>query len=136
MKITLFALSCLTLVACSMGYAPRMYYSYIEVANHTGTTITNVELQIGVDDRNLRCDTVTKNSICEERFGKRRYPREIIELSWQDSAGQPQTRQLDPVLSVHLSPTFGMKILLKIKEDGSVTVDIRQDETFSKCIYP
>jgi hypothetical protein len=25
-----------------------------------------------------------------------------------------------------------MKILLKIKEDGSVTVDIRQDEFFSK----
>ena len=132
MKITLFALSCLTLVACSIGYAPRMYYNYIEVANHTGTTISNVELQIGVDDRNLRCDTVTKNSICGERFGKRRYPREIIELSWQDSAGQPQTQQLDPVLSATLSPAFALKILLNIKEDGSVTVDISQDQSFSK----
>jgi hypothetical protein len=130
MKIILFALSCLTLVACSVGYAPRMYYSYIEVANHTGTTISNVEVQIGADGRNLRCDTVTKNSICEERFARRVYPREIIELSWQDSAGQSQTRQLDPVLPATLSPAFAMKILLNIKEDGSVTADFRQDESF------
>ena len=132
MKAVLFALSCLTLVACSIGYAPRMYYSYIEVANHTGTTISNVEVQIGADGRNLRCAEVTKNRICQERFGKRRYPREIIELSWQDSADQSQTRQLDPVLPATLSPAFALKILLKIKEDGSVTVDIRQDETFSR----
>ena len=132
MKITLFALSCLTLVACSIGYAPRMYYSYIEVANHSGATISNVELQIGADGRNLRCDEVTKNRVCQERFGKRRYPREIIELSWQDSVGQSQTRQLDPMLPAALSPAFALKILVKIKEDGSVTVDIRQDEIFSK----
>ena len=132
MKITLFALSCLTLVACSTGYAPRMYYSYIEVANHTGTTISNVELQIGADGRNLRCDEVTKNKICQERFGKRRYPREIIELSWQDSAGQSQTRQLDPVLSAHLSPAFSMRILLNIKEDDSVTVDLIQDNSAAR----
>ena len=132
MKITLFALSCLTLVACSIGYAPRMYYSYIEVANHTGTTISNVELQIGADGRNLRCDEVTKNKICQERFGKRRYPREIIELSWQDSAGQSQTRQLDPVLSAHLSPAFSMRILLNIKEDDSVTVDLIQDNSAAR----
>ena len=132
MKAVLFALSCLTLVACSIGYAPRMYYSYIEVANHTGTTISNVEVQIGADGRNLRCAEVTKNRICEERFARRPYPRQTIEVSWQDSVGQSQTRQLDPVLSVHLSPAFPMKILLNIKEDGSVTVDIRQDETFSR----
>jgi hypothetical protein len=130
MKAALFSLSCLTLVACSMGYAPRMYYSYIEVANHSGATISNVELQIGTNGRNLRCDTVIENSICEERFAKSVYPRETIELSWQDSAGQPQTRQLDPVLSATLSPAFALKILLNIKEDGSVTGDIRQDGAF------
>jgi hypothetical protein len=131
-KTILLVLSSLTLVACSMGYSPRYYYSFIEVANHTGDTIHNVEIQIGADGRNLRCDEVTKNRTCNERFGKRPYPRQTIELSWQDSAGQSQTRQLDPVLSVTLSPTFGLKILVNIEEDGSVTVDMRQDETFSR----
>ena len=130
MKTILFALSCLTLISCSMGYNPRFYYSFIEVANHTGGTINNVEIQIGADGRNLRCDEVTKNRTCNERFGKRPYPQQTIELSWQDSAGQSQTRQLDPVLSATLSPAFGLKILVKIKEDGSVTADFRQDEPF------
>jgi hypothetical protein len=132
MKITLFALSCLTLVACATGYAPRLYYSYIEVANHTGTTISNVEVQIGADGRNLRCDELTKNRICQERFARRPYPRQIIEVSWQDSSGQSQTRQVDPVLSAHLSPAFQLKILLNIKEDSSVTVDLRQDDSFKR----
>ena len=130
MKIALVTLSCLTLISCSIGYSPRFYYSFIEVANHTGDTINNVELQIGADGRNLRCEEVTKNRTCNERFGKRPYPQQTIELSWQDSAGQSQTRQLDPMLSATLSPALGLKILLKIKEDGSVTVDFRQDESF------
>jgi len=128
MKITLFALSCLTLVSCAIGYNPRMYYSYIEVANHSGGTLSNVELQIGADGRNLRCATVTKNRICHERFGKRRYPRQTIELSWQDSAGKLQSRQLDPSLPAYLSPAFSLHILLKINEDGSVKVEFRQEE--------
>ena len=128
MKATLFALSCLTLFSCATGYAPRTYYNYIEVANHSGTTISNVELQIGADGRNLRCDTLTENRICEDRFGKLLYPRQAIELSWQDSAGQTQTRQPDPMLPATLSPALALKILLSIKEDGSVTVVFRQEE--------
>jgi hypothetical protein len=128
MKTTLFALLCLTLVSCAIGYNPRMFYSYIEVANHSGDTISNVELQMGADGRYLRCDTVTKNRICHERFSKRRYPQQIVELSWQDSAGKLHSQQLNPSIPATLSPGNSMRILFKIKADGSVKVDIREDQ--------
>jgi len=128
MKITLFALSCLTLVACATGYTPRMYYSYIEVVNRSGDTITDVVLQVGADGRSLRCDTVTKNRICYERVGRRLYPRQTIELSWQDSTGKPQSRQLEPSVPLTLSPGLAMLISLKINADGSVKVEFREDD--------
>jgi len=128
MKTTLFALSCLTLVACATGYTPRVFYNHIQVANHTGGTITNVELQFGADGRNLRCDAVTKNRICGERFGKRRYPNQIIDLSWQDSAGELQSRQLDPKIPAYVSSAISQSLLMRIKEDGSVEVEFRSND--------
>jgi hypothetical protein len=127
MKTTLFALSCLTLVACATGYTPRVLYGYVEVANHTGGTITNVELQVGADGRNLRCDAVTKNRICYERFGRRRYPNQTIDLSWQDSAGELQSRQLNPKVPATVSSTKSQRLLMRIKEDGSVEFEFRSD---------
>jgi hypothetical protein len=130
MKTTLFALSCLTIVACATGYTPRVLYGYVEVANHTGGTITNVELQVGADGRNLRCDAVTKNRICYERFGRRRYPDQTIDLSWQDSAGELQSRQLNPKIPMTISSGVPQRLLMRIKEDGSVEVEFRSDYFF------
>ena len=128
MKTALFALSCLTLVACATGYIPRVSYSYIEIVNHTDGTINNVELQVGADGRNLRCDTVTKNRICYERFGRRKYPHQTIDLSWQDSAGELQSRQLDPKVPATVSSAKSQRLLMRIKEDGSVEVEFRSDQ--------
>ena len=130
MKTTLFVLSCLTLVACATGYTPRVFYSYIQIANHTGDTINNVELQVGADGRNLRCDTVTKNRICGVRFGRRRYPQQTLDLSWQDSAGELQSRQLDPRVPAYVSSANPQRLLMRIKEDGSVEVEFRSDGFF------
>jgi hypothetical protein len=133
MKTALFALSCLTLVACATGYTPRVFYSYIQIANHTGGTINNVELQVGTDGRNLRCDTVAKSRICDDRFGRRKYPNETIDLSWQDSAGEVQSRQLNPKVPATVSSAKSQRLLMRIKEDGSVEFEFRSDSFgFSK----
>jgi len=127
MKVMLFALSCLALVSCATGYTPKVSYNYVEVANHTGGTISNVELQVGTDGRNLRCDTVAAKRICEERFGRRNYPNQTIDLSWQDSAGELQSRQLDPKIPATTSSGIPQRLLMRIKEDGSVEVEFRED---------
>jgi len=128
MKTALFDLSCLTLVACATGYVQRVTYSYIEIANHTEGTINNLEVQVGVDGRNLRCDSVTKNRICYERFGRRQYPNQNVDLSWQDSAGESHSQHLQPKVPAGLSPSVPQRLLMRIKEDGSVEVEFRADQ--------
>ena len=128
MKKLIITLSCLTLAACAGGYSPRFYYSNIEVANLSGAAITTVEVQVGADGRNLRCETVAKNALCQERFGKRPYPQQDIELSWQDSDGNPQSTRVNPHLPATLTPSWALRIMLDIREDGSVKVYFKQDE--------
>jgi hypothetical protein len=128
MKTITLLLSSLTLAACAGGYNPRYYYSNIEVANLSGGAITNVEVQVGADGRNLRCETVAKNALCQERFGKRPYPQQDIELSWQDSDGNPQSTKVNPHLPATLIPSWALRIMLDIREDGSVKAYFKQDD--------
>jgi hypothetical protein len=128
MKTLLVMLSCLSLAACAVGYNPRYYYSNIEVANLSGGAITNVEVQIGADGRNLRCESVAKNALCQERFGKRPYPQQDIQLTWQDSDGNPQSATMNPDIPVTLTQSWSLRIMLDIQEDGSVKAYFKQDE--------
>jgi hypothetical protein len=122
-------LSCLALAACAGGYNPRYYYSNIEVANLSGGAITNVEVQVGVDGRNLRCETVANKALCQQRFGKRPYPQQDIELSWQDSDGNPQSTRVNPHLPATLTSSWALRIMLDIREDGSVKAYFKQEES-------
>ena len=128
MKKLLVIISCLTLAACVGSYNPRFYYSNIEVANLSGGAITRVEVQVGADGRNLRCETVASNALCQERFGKRLYPQQDIELSWQDSDGNAQSTRVNPHLRATLTAFGALRIMLDIREDGSVKAYFKQDE--------
>ena len=129
MKTLLVTLSCLTLAACAGSYNPRFYYSNIEVANLSGGAITRVEVQVGADGRNLRCETVASNALCQERFAKRLYPQQDTELSWQDSDGNPQSTRANPHLPATLAPSRALSIMLDIREDGSVEAYFKQDDS-------
>lgn len=128
MKTLLVTLSCLALVACAGGYNPRYYYSNIEIANLSGAEITNVEIQIGGGGRDLRCESVAKNALCQVRFGKRPYPQQDSQLSWLDSDGNPQSATVNPHLPATLTPSWSLRIMLDINEDGSVKAYVKQDE--------
>ena len=127
MKLTLL-LSCLLITACATGYNPRFYYGNIEVANLSGAEIRNVEVQVGETGRNLRCDSVAKNALCQDRFGKRPYPeQEGLRLSWQDGEGNSQSQQLNLPIPATMTLGRALQLMLDINEDGSVKAYFRQD---------
>ena len=128
MKPKLLLLSCLLITACATGYNPRFYYGNIEVANLSGAEIRNVEVQIGESGRNLRCDSVAKNALCQVRFGKRPYPQqEGLRLSWQDGEGNSQSLQLNPSIPATMTIGQALRLMLDIGEDGSVKAYFKQD---------
>jgi hypothetical protein len=125
MKVVIILVASLLFSVCNAANGPRLYYNYLQVANLTGNTISNLELKVG--ERDLRCDTVTNNGICDERFGKRPYPQQSMQLSWKDGDGKQQTQQLNPSIPATMSPGTALQLLLEIHKDGSVKADFQQD---------
>ena len=76
----------------------------------------------------MSCDSVLKNAICNDRFGKRRYPQQGIQLSWTQADGSSNSELLTAAIPTTYSPSFPLRIMLDILEDGSVKAYYQQDE--------
>jgi len=120
MKKLSILLLALTGAACAMTYNPIYYYNEIQVVNLTGGTITEVNLLVGGSERTLGCAEVLKNALCDDRFGKRRYPQQGLELSWVHGDGKQKSQQLTPAIPAYLATAYPLRIMLEVLEDGTV----------------
>lgn len=71
---------------------------------------------------------MAKNALCHDRFSKRRYPQQVIDLSWTYGDGSQKSQQLTPAIGAYFSTVFGLRVMLEINEDGSVKSFFEQDE--------
>ena len=110
----------LAAVACATTYNPTYYYNEIQVVNLTGGAITEVSLRVGGGGRTLGCVEVVNNALCDDRFGKRRYPQQGLELSWVHGDGKQESQQLDPAIPAYLATAYPLRIMLEVLEDGTV----------------
>lgn len=113
---------------CATGYAPSYYFNQVQVINLSGGSISQVDLRVIDSNRVLSCDQVNKNAICNERFGKRRYPQAGIELSWIHPDGTQKSETLSPPVPVTFFNGLPLQIMLEILSDGSVKPYYRQEE--------
>jgi len=127
--LTLVAL-CVLISACVTGFNPRYYYGQIEVANLTGETILNVKAQVGPDGYVLECAEVTKNRICQQRFGKRPYPQALTQLSWQTSDGRQMSAQMNVQVPITLVFSQPIRVMMDIAADETVKFYIKQDNLY------
>ncbi|MCP4982782.1 MAG: hypothetical protein GY935_20075 [Gammaproteobacteria bacterium] len=128
-KLSILLISCLT-VSCAMRYDPTYNYNYIQIANLTGATVTQVRLRVGESGRSLSCDRVSNNSLCDEHFGRRNYRRQVIDLNWIDGDGSPKSQQLRPRISSTYSFGSPLQIMVEISNDGTVKSYFHQVTSF------
>lgn len=128
-KLSILLLSCLG-VACTK-YNPVYNFDEIRVANLSGATITDVNLRVVGSDKTLSCDKVAKNAQCQVRFGKRRYPKQEIELSWTHGDGSKKSQQSNPAIAAYYGTAAPLILMLDINEEGSVETYFRQDANFA-----
>ena len=125
-KLSILLFSVLT-AACVTGYNPTYYFNEIQVVNLSGATISKVNLRFSGSDKTLSCDEVAKNALCHDRFSKRRYPQQVIDLSWTHGDGSQKSQQLTPGIGAYYSPGRPLRLMLEINEDGSAKPLIKQE---------
>jgi hypothetical protein len=114
--------------ACATGYNPSYYFNEVQVVNQAGATIQDVSLRVLDSPKMLNCVEVAKFAMCDDRFGKRLYPQQGIELSWIHPDGSQKSDTLNPDIPAFFSASFPLRIVIELREDGSVNTFYEQEE--------
>ncbi len=128
MKKLIVVLACGLMSACASGYNPGYYFNEVQVVNLTGATIKDVSWQVVNSPKALSCPEVAKFAMCADRFPKRRYPQQGIELSWTQADGSEESDMPNPAIPVYFSPAFPLRVVMELGEDGAVKAFYEQDE--------
>jgi hypothetical protein len=126
-KLSVLFLSILT-VACVTGYNPTYWFNEVQVVNLSGSTITEVRVRVVDTKKIYSCEEVAQFAMCRDYFGKRRYPQQGIELSWTHPDGSSKSELLGANIPAYFFPTFPLRIVMEILEDGSVEIFYEQEE--------
>ena len=118
----------LLLGACVSGYNPGYFFNEVQVVNLTGGTITDVSIRVIGSEKSLACDEVYNFAMCDDRFGKRRYPQQGIELGWTHPDGSRRSESFGPGVPVYFSSSFPLRIVVEIDADGAVKPFYEQEE--------
>ena len=128
MKKQLIMMLSLSTIACVTGYNPNYYFNEVQVVNLTTARIADVRVSFVDSPKSLACDAVLKHAMCADRFSKRRYPQQGIELSWTHADGSRKSDLFTPAIPVTFSAAFPLRIVLEVNADGSVKPFYEQDE--------
>jgi len=128
MKKHLIVLLSLSTLACATGYNPRYYFNEVQVVNLSMGMIADVRVGFVGSPRTLACDEVAKFAMCADRFNRRFYPQEGIELSWTHTDGSRKSDLFSPAIPVTYNPVFALRIVMEVNADGSVKPFYEQEE--------
>ena len=90
--------------------------------------ITDVAVSVADSPKPLACEEVAKNAMCADRFAKRLYPQQGIELSWTHTDGSRKSDSFAPAIPVTYYSAFALRIVMEVNADGSVKPFYEQDE--------
>lgn len=129
MKHLILASCCALVAACAnWGYNPTYRINEVQAVNLTGDTISDVSWRVNGSGKALNCAQVAKFAMCADRFARRNYPQQGIEVNWTHPDGQRRSESLNLPVPVTYSSAFPLRFVFEIETDGSVKGFYEQDE--------
>ncbi len=125
-KLSILLLGILT-TACAISYNPIHWFNEVQVVNLSGATITDVNVRVLDTTKSYSCEEVAQFALCQDYFGKRRYPQQGIELSWTHPDGSKKSELLGASIPAYYDTPFPLRIVMEIVEDGSVKIFYEQE---------
>ena len=109
------------------AYQPNYIFNEILVVNNSNETIRNVTLRDKSSGQVYSCGDIVPLGICSNRFGKRRYAKNPIEIEWAFGDRARQTDEFVIRAPAYHVVSIAMSAVLEISEQGSIEAYFDQD---------
>lgn len=127
MKKLLTLFGALLATSCATTYQPSYVYDEILVENNSRELIQDVSIQVANSGQVFSCGNVAAFGICSNRFGRRHYERNPIQIDWVigDNARQTEAFVVEVPATFHTG--LPLRGVLSIAPDGSISAYFEQD---------
>ena len=124
-----FATVCL-IAACATSYQPTYYYNEIRVINNSSQILRNFSIRVPATGGEFSCGNVAPKGLCSNRFGKRKYQYNPIEVEWRYGGNPLQTQEF--TVPVPGTFTLGLAIqgVVEVSENGEMRAYFRQETLY------
>ena len=127
MKILVAAMSGLLLLSCATSHQPRYKYNQIMVENHSRTLIRNVTITVSGTGRSFSCGNIAPLGICSNRFPRRDYQGNPIQVDWTFGNSTRQSGEFVVEVPAAFQTSQPLRGVLAINPEGSIAAYFEQD---------
>ena len=127
MKKYLTLFGALLTTSCATTYQPSYVYDEILVVNNSRALIQDISIEVANSGQVFSCGNVAPFGICSNRFGKRRYERNPIQIGWVIGDTARQTEAFVVEVPATFYTGLPLRGVLAIAADGSISAYFEQD---------
>jgi hypothetical protein len=118
----------LVLSACAGGYNPQYQINEIVIVNNSGQALRDVSIR--ADGRVFSCDNVAPHGICADRFPRRNYVSDTIEIEWALGNGPRQSGSLQGQVPATFITGLALRGVLEVGRQGEIDAYFEQETPF------
>jgi len=126
MKTALVILgSAMVLAACAGSYNPQYRINEVQIVNNSDQAVSDVSIRAA--GRVFSCDNIVPFGFCSDRFPKRNYAGETIEIEWTFGNGAPQSESLQVAVPATFMTGLPLRGVLEVDPQGGIDAHFEQE---------
>ena len=126
-KIYYTLIAGLLFTGCATTHQPSYIFNEVMVVNNSAETLRNVTVRDAASGRQFDCGDIAPFGICANRFGKRRYAQNPIQIDWAFGSAAARSDEFVIVPPPYHVTGLTMGAVLEISEQGSIEAYFDQD---------
>ena len=128
-QIYQIVISGLLLSSCATAYQPTYYYNEILIQNTSTALLREVRISSAESGGSFSCSNIAPKGICSNRFPRRQYMNNPIQLSWilGNSAAESRDILLESPGQFSSGSAFPLRGVVEVGPQGSIAAYFEQE---------
>jgi len=107
--------------ACATSHRPSHTFNGVMVVNNSRELLNEVKITVPSNNRSFSCENVAPLGICSNRFGRRRYEHDSIQVEWTYGNAARQSDEFVIKVPATFSTGHPMRAVFTVSPQGEMS---------------